>query len=95
MNEPEETYWERVNKSTKMGVYLTRVETQFIFASLGLKADGLVVDVGANAGRFSLPAAEIMRVVAIDLDLYALKRLRLKTQDVAVGQCPNLDLLIY
>ncbi|MEJ5326844.1 MAG: class I SAM-dependent methyltransferase [Candidatus Bathyarchaeia archaeon] len=84
MNEPEETYWERVNKSTKMGVYLTRVETQFIFASLGLKADGLVVDVGANAGRFSLPAAEIMRVVAIDLDLYALKRLRLKTQDVAV-----------
>ncbi|MCW4008657.1 MAG: class I SAM-dependent methyltransferase [Candidatus Bathyarchaeota archaeon] len=39
---------------------------------------------GANAGRFSLPAAEIMHVVAMDLDLYALKRLRLKNQDVDV-----------
>jgi len=74
LNEPKETYWEHVNKYTKMGVYLTSVETQFIFASHSLKTAGLVVDVGANAGRFSLPAADIMRVVAIDLDLYALKR---------------------
>lgn len=84
MSEPGETYWEHVNKSTKMGVYLTKVETRFIFDSRGLKAGGLVVDVGANAGRFSLPAAEIMHVIAMDLDLYALKRLRLKNRGVNV-----------
>ncbi|MEM2130058.1 MAG: class I SAM-dependent methyltransferase [Candidatus Bathyarchaeia archaeon] len=84
MTELEETYWEHINRATKMGVYLTSVEMQFIFGSQGLKADGLLVDIGANAGRFSLPAAEIMHVVAMDLDLYALRRLRLKNQDVDV-----------
>lgn len=50
----EETYWEHVNRATKMGVHLTSVEMQFIFGSQSLKADGLLVDIGANAGRFSL-----------------------------------------
>lgn len=30
MSALEETYWEHVNRATKMGVYLTSVEMQFI-----------------------------------------------------------------
>ncbi|MEM4733284.1 MAG: class I SAM-dependent methyltransferase [Candidatus Bathyarchaeia archaeon] len=84
MAELEETYWERMNRITKMGVYITNIEMHFIFDSKNLKMGGLVVDVGANAGRFSLPAAEIMDVVAIDLDTCALKRLRLKNRAVNI-----------
>ncbi|MCX8151378.1 MAG: class I SAM-dependent methyltransferase [Candidatus Bathyarchaeota archaeon] len=73
-----------MNRITTMGTYITDLEMHFIFSSNHLKAGGLVVDVGANAGRFSIPAAEVARVVAIDLDLHALKRLRLQNQDVDV-----------
>ncbi|MEM2969197.1 MAG: class I SAM-dependent methyltransferase [Candidatus Bathyarchaeales archaeon] len=83
MSEIEETYWEKMNRRA-MGVYITNIEMHFIFDSKNLKIGGLVVDVGANAGRFSLPAAEIMEVVAIDLDIHALKRLRLHSRKVNV-----------
>ncbi|MEM3596557.1 MAG: class I SAM-dependent methyltransferase [Candidatus Bathyarchaeia archaeon] len=83
MAELEETYWEKKNR-TRMGIYITNVEMQFIFDSKSLKKGGLAVDVGAGAGRFSLPAAEIMNVAAVDLDLHALKRLKFKNRDVEV-----------
>jgi ubiquinone/menaquinone biosynthesis C-methylase UbiE len=82
--EIEETYWEKKNRTTKMGIYITNIEMKFIFDSNNLKEGGLVVDVGANAGRFSLPAAEIMTVVAIDLDLNALKRLRFRNNNINI-----------
>lgn len=80
----EETYWEKMNRTTTMGIYITNTEMKFIFDSKNLQTGGLLVDVGANAGRFSIPAAEFMHVIAIDLDLYALKRLRLKSNAVDV-----------
>jgi ubiquinone/menaquinone biosynthesis C-methylase UbiE len=83
MAEPEETYWEKANR-TKMGVYITNTEMHFIFSSLGIKEYGLVVDVGAGAGRFSLPFAKSMYVIAIDLDTHALKRLKFKNRTVNV-----------
>lgn len=83
MTELEETYWEKKNR-TKMGVYITNIEMHFIFNSNSLKKGGLAVDVGAGAGRFSIPTAEIMDVAAIDLDLHALKRLKFKKRDVEV-----------
>ncbi|MEM2118484.1 MAG: class I SAM-dependent methyltransferase [Candidatus Bathyarchaeia archaeon] len=83
VTEIEETYWEKANRS-KMGVYITNVEMQFIFNSKCLREGGLAVDVGAGAGRFSIPAAEIMNVVALDLDLHALKRLKFKNRNVEV-----------
>lgn len=83
MTELEETYWEKKNR-TKMGIYITNFEMQFILNSKSLKEGGLAVDVGAGAGRFSIPMAEIMNVVSIDLDLHALKRLKFKNRDVNV-----------
>lgn len=61
-----------------MGIYITNFEMSFIFDSKSLKEGGLVVDVGSGAGRFSLTLAKIMDVIAIDLDLHALKRLKFK-----------------
>jgi ubiquinone/menaquinone biosynthesis C-methylase UbiE len=81
--ELEETYWEKKNR-TKMGIYITNIETQFIFDSKSLKEEGLAVDVGSGAGRFSLLLARFMSVVAVDLDLHALKRLKFKNKNVNV-----------
>jgi len=80
---PEETYWEKANR-TRMGIYITNTEMHFIFNSQSLREYGLAVDVGAGAGRFSLPLAKSMCVVAIDLDMYALKRLKFKNRNINV-----------
>jgi ubiquinone/menaquinone biosynthesis C-methylase UbiE len=71
-----------------MGKYLTNLETEFISKSIDLSKKNLnVMDVGAEAGRFSLFAANTNAyVVSVDLDSYALKRLRLKNRDINIVQ---------
>ena len=85
-NLSEETHWERAAK-TRMGKYLTRMETEFIFKSIKPSQTCTVMDVGAEAGRFSLLASDKnATVIGIDIDSYGLKRLKLKTKDINVIQ---------
>jgi ubiquinone/menaquinone biosynthesis C-methylase UbiE len=82
----EETHWEKAAK-TRMGKYLTRMETDFIFKSSSPSQTCTVMDVGAEAGRFSsIPAEKNATVIGLDVDSYGLKRLRLKTKNVGVIQ---------
>lgn len=71
-----------------MGKYLTDLETEFISKSIDLSKKNLtVMDVGAEAGRFSVFAAKTNAyVVSVDVDSYALKRLHLKNRGVNVVQ---------
>ena len=70
-----------------MGKYLTRIETAFIQKTVDQSKTGLVIDVGAEAGRFSLLAANRnVQVIGIDIDAYSLRRLKLKNRDVTVIQ---------
>ena len=86
-NLSEETHWEKAAK-TRMGKYLTRLESDFIFKSVNLSRENLtVMDVGAEAGRFSLIAAKNKAtVLSIDIDSRSLKRLKLKTNQVNIIQ---------
>jgi len=78
----EETYWEIKNR-TSMGVYITEVESNFIFSSIKSASHGSALDIGAGAGRFSIPLAKKgMHVHSVDLSLHGLKRLKLKNKDV-------------
>jgi ubiquinone/menaquinone biosynthesis C-methylase UbiE len=80
-----ETHWEKAAK-TKMGKYLTNLETNFISKTVNLNQENItVMDVGAEAGRFSLLAANSKAtVISLDLDSYSLKRLKLKNKQVNV-----------
>ncbi|MCL2358407.1 MAG: class I SAM-dependent methyltransferase [Nitrososphaerota archaeon] len=80
-----ETHWEMAAK-TKMGKYLTRLETGFISKSIDLSQKNLsVMDVGAEAGRFSLlPQNSKAQVVSIDINAYALRRLKQKSRHVNI-----------
>lgn len=82
-----ETHWEFAAK-TRMGKYLTNIETDFISKSLDLSQENItVMDVGAEAGRFSLLAANNKAtVVSVDVNSYALKRLKLKNREVNIIQ---------
>ena len=82
-----ETHWEKAAK-TRMGKYLTNLETDFISKSVDLSQEHIcVMDVGAEAGRFSLLAASSKAtVVSVDVNSYALKRLKLKTKQVSIIQ---------
>jgi len=81
-NLSEETHWESAAK-TRMGKYLTRMETDFIFKSIKPSQTYTIMDVGAEAGRFSLLGADKKAtVIGIDMDSYGLKRLKLKTKTV-------------
>lgn len=82
-----ETHWEKAAK-TRMGTYLTNLETNFISKSIDLSQENIaVMDVGAEAGRFSLLAANSKAtVVSVDVNSYALKRLKLKTKEVNIIQ---------
>lgn len=83
-NFSEETHWEKAAK-TRMGKYLTGVETGFIFKSIMPSQTYIIMDVGTEAGRFSLLASDKnATVIGIDIDFYALKRLKLKTKNVDV-----------
>lgn len=83
----EETHWEKAAK-TRMGKYLTHIETDFISKSINTSQEKMtLMDVGAEAGRFSLLAANNnATVVSIDVDSYSLKRLKLKNKQVNVIQ---------
>jgi ubiquinone/menaquinone biosynthesis C-methylase UbiE len=83
----EETHWEKAAK-TKMGQYLTKIETDFISQAFSLDQDNVtIMDIGAEAGRFSLLAKNTnATVVSIDIDSYSLKRLKGKNRDVHVIQ---------
>jgi SAM-dependent methyltransferase len=80
----EETHWEKAAK-TRMGKYLTQVETNFIQNALNLTQLHVIMDVGAEAGRFSQlnTSAE---TISIDIDPYGLKRLKQKTSNIKVIQ---------
>jgi len=82
-----ETHWEKAAK-TRMGKYLTNLETDFISKSIDLSQKNItVMDVGAEAGRFSLLADNSKAtVVSVDVNSYALKRLKLKTKQVNIIQ---------
>ena len=82
-----ETHWEFAAK-TKMGKYLTNLETDFISKSIELSQSNIrVMDVGAEAGGFSLLAANSKAiVVSVDVSSYALKRLKLKNKEVNIIQ---------
>jgi ubiquinone/menaquinone biosynthesis C-methylase UbiE len=82
-----ETHWERAAK-TRMGKYLTQMEVDFIFKSIDPLQMHTIMDVGAEAGRFSLLAASNdATVIGIDLNSYGLKRLKLKNKQINVIQC--------
>jgi ubiquinone/menaquinone biosynthesis C-methylase UbiE len=85
-NLSEETHWEKAAK-TRMGKYLTRIETDFVLSSIDVTKTNLIVDVGAEAGRFSLlTATSNVSVIGIDIDSYSLRRLKQKNKEVAVVQ---------
>ena len=70
-----------------MGKYLTSLETAFIAKVFDLSKSSFVIDIGAEAGRFSLLAANSkVSVVGIDIDAYSLRRLKQKNKDVTVVQ---------
>lgn len=64
-----------------MGKYLTNLETDFISKSVDLKRENLtLLDIGAEAGRFSLLKTNNAAIVSLDIDSYSLKRLKLKNK---------------
>ena len=72
---------------TRMGKYLTSLETDFILSAIDPEKSNAIVDVGAEAGRFSLLAANRkVTVISIDIDSYSLKRLKQKSTDATVIQ---------
>jgi ubiquinone/menaquinone biosynthesis C-methylase UbiE len=76
------THWEKASE-THMGKYLTQVETRFIMNSIDLSKANTVMDVGAEAGRFSqLSKAASTETISLDINLYGLKRLKLKTKNI-------------
>ncbi|MEM2099318.1 MAG: class I SAM-dependent methyltransferase [Candidatus Bathyarchaeia archaeon] len=82
----EETHWEKAAK-TRMGKYLTQVETTFIFSSIDPSQFTAIVDIGAEAGRFSMLTENINAMsVSLDIESHGLKRLRLKTKSSHVIQ---------
>ena len=82
----EETHWEKAAR-TRMGKYLTHLETSFILDSFNPSKTQMVIDVGAEAGRFSLMSTNNnASMIAIDIDSYSLRRLKQKNKDVVVIQ---------
>ena len=78
---PTKTHWEKASE-TRMGKYLTQVETSFIMNSIDLSKAKTVMDVGAEAGRFSqLSKDTSTETISLDIDSYGLKRLKLKTKN--------------
>jgi ubiquinone/menaquinone biosynthesis C-methylase UbiE len=72
----EETHWEKAAK-TRMGEYVTTVETEFIQNALDFANLNSIMDVGAEAGRFSQLKGNA-ESISIDIDKYGLRRLKQK-----------------
>jgi SAM-dependent methyltransferase len=76
----QETHWEMAAK-TRMGKYLTDVETVFINKAVNFSKTEFILDVGAESGRISFLALNTKTtVVSIDIDCVSLKRLRQRTK---------------
>jgi ubiquinone/menaquinone biosynthesis C-methylase UbiE len=85
-NTLEDTHWEKAAK-TRMGKYLTRLEANFILKRVNFEKTRLIVDIGSEAGRFSMiNSNSSITVVAIDLDSYSLHRLKKKNNSVQIIQ---------
>lgn len=82
----EETFWEKGNL-TRMGVYITALEMDFLASAVGETENQNLLDIGAGAGRFSIPLSEKgMHATSLDLDFHSLKRLKFKNGNVNVVQ---------
>lgn len=68
-----------------MGKYLTKIEIQFIQNALQPSTPHIIMDVGAEAGRFSQLNANT-QTISIDIDPYGLKRLKQKAPNTHVIQ---------
>jgi ubiquinone/menaquinone biosynthesis C-methylase UbiE len=80
----QETHWEMAAK-TRMGKYLTKVETGFITKAVDFSKTEMVLDVGAESGRVSLFALDTKTsVVSIDIDIVSLRRLKQRTKQAAI-----------
>lgn len=70
-----------------MGKYLTYIETIFVSASINKAHPQMVMDIGAETGKFSLLASEKnATVISIDIDSNGLKRLRRQNKNIEVIQ---------
>ena len=66
-----------------MGKYLTKTETEFILKAITLSKGNSIMDVGAEAGRFSLLGEmSELEMIGIDIDSYGLNRLKQKNRGV-------------
>jgi ubiquinone/menaquinone biosynthesis C-methylase UbiE len=65
-----------------MGKYLTQIETRFIQSSINSSSLNFVMDIGAEAGRFSQLSNSNAETISLDIDSYGLKRLKLKTKSI-------------
>ena len=69
-------YWDRASV-TKMGLYVTRIESAFISRALARRPPGLVADIGAGSGRLHAAILPYSRaVLATEIDREALARMR-------------------
>ena len=65
-----------------MGKYLTQIETSFIQTSINLSQIKTIMDVGAEAGRFSrFSKTNKTDTISLDIDKTGLKRLKHKTRN--------------
>jgi SAM-dependent methyltransferase len=70
---------------TRMGKYLTDVETAFIENAVDFSKTGFVLDVGAESGRISFIALNNNTdVVSVDVDCASLKRLKQRTKQAYI-----------
>jgi ubiquinone/menaquinone biosynthesis C-methylase UbiE len=80
----EEMFWETAAR-TKLGKYLTDIETHFISDVIKVLEPHMMLDIGAGAGKFSLLAAKSnINVVSLDLVSYGLKRLKLNNKGIHI-----------
>ncbi len=68
-----------------MGKYLTKVETNFIQKTLNFSQISVIMDVGAEAGRFSQLKTDF-DTISIDIDPISLRRLKQKAPDTNIIQ---------
>jgi len=79
-NNSTETHWEQAAK-TRMGRYLTKIETDFIQTNINLSEAKTIMDVGAEAGRFSqFSKTDTTETISLDITSIGLKRLKNKTK---------------
>ena len=70
-----------------MGKYLTQIETRFIQSSINLSQTKTIMDVGAEAGRFSqFSKTNTTETISLDIDKYGLKRLKHNAKGTSVIQ---------